>query len=386
MGGPLESRAPMPQKSTVQPRDEFFLPDFCEIRMVFSVLVIGELLAFILVLTPTGVSVDRWSDLALVSLFIQWVGLSSAGLLCLLRRHLGRLGNVRAALVSYGLVLTVTALLSEAAWWLVQMRVLDTGLLTAWELRQESYWFIQQQLVEEGANLDRHLSFMLQNLAISAIVSALALRYFYVQFQWRSQVEAAADARIQALQSRIRPHFLFNSMNTIASLTRVDPERAEQVVEDLADLFRVSLGDARIPVNLGREMEVCRHYLGIEQIRLGERLQVEWSVDALPDDALLPALTLQPLLENAVYHGIEPRADGGTIRVRGERAGRRLHIAIANPLPGDAADQRVGNRMALGNVAQRMSAFFEGNSSVTAKSMQDGYTVSIAFPYRTEVR
>jgi hypothetical protein len=117
-----------------------------------------------------------------------------------------------------------------------------------------------------------HLEFLAKNLAITAIVAAVALRYFYVQHQWRSRVQSEAKARIQALQSRIRPHFLFNSMNTIASLTRTSPELAEQVTEDLADLFRASLGDASVPVTLEREIEVCRQYLRIEEQRLGARV------------------------------------------------------------------------------------------------------------------
>ena len=144
---------------------------------------------------------------------------------------------------------------------------------------------------------------------------ALALRYFYVTHEWRRNVELQAQARVHALQARIRPHFLFNSMNTIAALTRSNPARAEEAVQDLADLFRANLSEKRNQIPLADEIDIARTYQRIEQLRLGDRLQVEWEVDALPRDALVPGLTLQPLLENAIYHGIEPRAG----RRRGHR-------------------------------------------------------------------
>ena len=231
-----------------------------------------------------------------------------------------------------------------------------------------------------------HREFLLRNLGISAIVTAIALRYFYVQFQWRANLESEAQSRIQALQSRIRPHFLFNSMNTIASFTRTKPELAEQVVEDLADLFRVSLGDARIPVSLSRELEVCREYLRIEELRLGERLKMDWMVDDLPGDAQLPALSLQPLLENAVYHGIEPAPDGGTITLRGEREGDRLQIVISNTLSPDAGNTREGNQMAQENVRQRLQAFFGPSSDLTAEAFENTYRVCITIPYQLHQR
>lgn len=166
--------------------------------------------------------------------------------------------------------------------------MLDVRLPTLRPSGGERFWFAQQQLQQAADSW--HLEFLLRNIAIAAIVSALAFRYFYVQLQWRLNLESEAEARIQALQSGIRPHFLFNSMNIIANFIRSQPALAEQVVEGLADLFRVSLGDTRVPVTLERELEVCHEYLRIEQLRLGERLSIEWCIDSLPADALVPAL------------------------------------------------------------------------------------------------
>ncbi len=348
----------------VQPRpsdrDSLFLPDFCDVRLILVAVLMGELLAFVLVLVP-GPVVGFWGALSSVSLFVQWVGLSSMGLLCIGRRWLRGFGNMAAAALSYVLVLMVTAGLSVVVLWLFSAGQVGAG---------------------PAAGID--LAFVGRNLAVSAIVTAVALRYFYVQFQWKRNLESETQARIQALQSRIRPHFLFNSMNTIASLTRSQPAVAERAVEDLADLFRVSLGDARVPVTLRRELEVCRHYLEIETLRLGERLRTEWSVDALSHDAVLPALSVQPLVENAVYHGIEPTTAGGVLAIGVRAAGRdQVSVTIRNPIAAERSNNlRQGNRMALENVRERMQAFFGGQARLEAGMAGSEYRVCLTFPYR----
>ncbi len=361
------------------PDDDLFLPDFCDMGTVFTVVIVGALLAFIMVLSPVVSSEHWWRDLALNSLFIQWVALSSTGLLCSGRRLLSSLGNTGAGVAAYLLILAVSFVCSEAAYWLVARPVMDADHFIAQVGTAE---FIPSP-VPLGASW--HLEFVAKNLAITAIIGAVALRYFYVRHQWRTQVQSEARARFQALQSRIRPHFLFNSMNTIASLTRSSPELAEQVTEDLADLFRASLGDASVPITLKREIEVCRQYLRIEQQRLGARLSTEFEVDDLPDDALLPGLTLQPLAENAVYHGIEPAEHGGFIAIEGSEDGKDIVIRITNSLPNSAArSERQSNQMAQDNVTQRLRAFF-GTASVLEVSGGDTeYTVALRFPYLKE--
>lgn len=365
-----------------QDNDTLFLPDFCEVRIVFAVVLIGELLAFLLVLMPLSVPGGRWNDLGLISLFVQWVALGSIGVLCISRRWLRLLDNRVAGVVSYVLVLLVTLLFSEVAYVLVEQRLIDVNLHSGMHFGQEAYWFSQPEFADTDTDSALHRAFLLRNLAISAIVAAFALRYFYVQFQWRRNLESEAQSRIQALQSRIRPHFLFNSMNTIASFTRSDPPLAEQIVEDLADLFRVSLGDARIPVSVSRELEVCREYLRIEALRLGERLTMHWQVDALPGDAQLPALSLQPLLENAVYHGIEPSPDGGTIVLHGEQDGSVLQITITNTITAHHGNLREGNQMAQDNVRQRLRAFFGPESALVVDATAELYRIRITIPYR----
>lgn len=351
-----DPRQGMPVATVPSPvrSDTFFLPDFCSLPAVFGVVVLSELFAFILTLAQLGRGVEMWDTLALTSLFMQWAGLTGAAVLCAGRRALARLGDRGAALVSYGLLLLVILLLSELAWRFV---------------------------LEPGLHGGSHAGFLLRNLAIGAIVSALALRYFYVSHQSRRRLVAESEARIQALQARIRPHFLFNSMNTIASLTRSDPARAEAAIEDLADLFRASLGDGRRLIPLAEELTLTRRYLHVESLRLGTRLHLDWQIDALPPDAAIPPLALQPLVENAIYHGIEQLADGGTIAVRGVWEGELLTLVVSNPCPGQGRE-RSGNRVAVDNIRQRLAFHFGADAVLDTEERAGSYQVRLRWPYR----
>ncbi len=373
----------MNRTAPAPPEDTLFLPDFCAFRMVLAVVLVDQLLAFVVVLAPTRLSADSWRDMAYSSLFIQWVGLSSAAALCLSRRGLKRLSNAQAGFFSYAIILLVTLALSEIGFWLVINGIIP---VEASSFTVSSYGHGQSPAMVTFVKTPQHFELLLRNLGISAIVSALALRYFYVQHQWKTNLESEHRARIQALQSRIRPHFLFNSMNTIASLTRSDPELAEEITEDLAELFRVSLGDASVPVPLARELEVCRQYLHIEKQRLGDRITDRWAIDDLPAGALIPGLSLQPLVENAVYHGIEPATDGGVIEISGGKENARVWIRIANTRPEDDAfnSRPGGNQMAQENVGQRMRAFFGDGADLQVEAGNSRYAVELRFPLVTD--
>lgn len=345
--------------------DDFFLPDFCNVRMVFAVVVIAEMLAIVLTLAPLDRAANRWEDLSIISLFIQWVALISAAVLCLSRRWLRKLSDTAAATASYLLLLTTTSLVSEATYW--------TG-----------HWLFR------GPNLpaDWHAEFLVSNLGICSIVSAIVLRYFYIQHQYTRNLEAKSQARIQALQSRIRPHFLFNSLNTIASLTTTQPELAEEATIDLADLFRGTLANASYEVQLKEEWNLARRYLHIEKLRLGSRLQVEWAVDTIPMNALLPQLTIQPLVENAIYHGIEHIPEGGTIIIAGTlegggiQANQRITISISNPVPNyTPPKERVSNKMAQENIRMRLAAYYGNRGKLSAKKVDSMYEIILQFPY-----
>jgi two-component system sensor histidine kinase AlgZ len=202
-------------------------------------------------------------------------------------------------------------------------------------------------------------------------------------FQWlhmRALAALPADttARLAELQSRIRPHFLFNTLNTALSLVRLDPARAEGVLEDLSELFRVALSDTGAATTLADEVELARRYLAIEQIRFGERLKVVWELDLGAGAARVPPLLLQPLVENAVRHGVEPAAEGGSIRVRTRVHLGRALVSIVNTVP--AAESRPGNGMALHNVRERLRLMHDVAASFETRREGGMFRVQIVLP------
>lgn len=339
---------------------DFFLPDFCGARMVLAVVLVSELLALVFALAGSPSSTFL-TELARVSLFVQWLGLTSAALLCSQRDRLAKLSVAWASAAAFALLLVNTLVFSELAVWLGRrfaLQGLNTSLFPA-----------------------DHLGFVLRNAAICLIVIALLLRYFFVSHQWRHHVRAEARSRIDALQARIRPHFLFNSMNTIAALTRSDPARAEEAVEDLADLFRATLKDSDKLLTLKEELELTRIYQRIEMLRLGDRLKVRWEVAELPMRARLPGLTIQPLLENAIYHGIEPLDAGGTVVVAGRAEGDSVVLTVSNPLaPGVKSTERPGNQLALDNIRQRLRLAYGEQGDVEVAQSAERFEVTLRFP------
>ena len=216
-------------------------------------------------------------------------------------------------------------------------------------------------------------------LALTVLVVVILLAYFRLFAKAFSP--ALTEARLQALQARIRPHFLFNSLNAVLALIRRDPRRAERSLEDLADLFRTLMSDARQFVRLADEIALLERYAALEQLRLGERLRITWELDSAPTDALLPPLVLQPLLENAVYHGVEPATGPADVVVRIERRGDRILARIENPLV-EGAQQRAGNHMALENIRERLALFFDAEARIETRVDGGRYRVEIEMPYR----
>jgi two-component system, LytTR family, sensor histidine kinase AlgZ len=204
---------------------------------------------------------------------------------------------------------------------------------------------------------------------------------YYLHLRYRSMAPAIAEARLQALQARIRPHFLFNSLNAVLSLVRSQPQRAEAALEDMAELFRVLMADNRELVPLAQEISLCRQYLALEKLRLDERLLVTWQINAMPPDAMVPPLVLQPLLENAVYHGIEPLSDGGEVIIQIYTAHNEVHLLLSNPLT-DEQPRTSGNKMALANIRERLALHFDVAATLSS-SVRDGrYEVHIVLPYQ----
>ncbi|MHB1354053.1 MAG: sensor histidine kinase, partial [Thiobacillus sp.] len=218
-------------------------------------------------------------------------------------------------------------------------------------------------------------------LAFALPVGGGLLGYFNLRA--RALSPAVTEARLQALQARIRPHFLFNSLNAVLALVRNDPQRAEHALENMADLFRALMGNARQLVPLEDEVALTRAYLELEQLRLGDRLRVVWHTGKMPADALIPQLVIQPLVENAVYHGIEPLADGGEISLNLYRSVDKVHIVVRNPLASDGSHHR-GNRIALANIRERLLLHFDLDAQLKLKPLGSVYQVHIVIPYTRE--
>lgn len=334
------------------------LPDFCALRSVFAVVMVAQLLVFVVMLADTSGRGDGWGRLGMTSLLVQWVALSCTAVLCLARPWLLRLDDDRAAVGAYVLLLLIATLVAELAWQISRYSLPGASILAL-----------------------GHGGFLLRCVGISAIVGALVLRYQYVHHRHEMQRQAQSGMRLQALQARIRPHFLFNSMNTIASLTRSDPRRAEEVVQDLADLFRVALSGREQTTTVADELALARRYLQIERHRLGDRLRVLWHTDDLPGAAALPALVLQPLLENAVCHGVEPSPDGGEVEISGSVQDQTATILVRNSVPREPLSVRPeGNRMAIDNIRQRLIASFGERGKLLISRVDDSYQVRVVFP------
>jgi len=336
-----------------------FIPNLCDVSAVFMLILMVELLSLLLALAPSE-QAGFWQRLALISFFSQWIGLVNASLLCALRNWLNKLTVKLCATSSFVLMMLVTMLFSGLA-------IYISGLMDV--------------LSEENKQLIGF--FIVRNLAISSIIYGVLLRYFYVQHQWRLNLQAQSHAQLQALKARIRPHFLFNSMNTIASLVRIDADKAEKAVEDLADLFRASLKEETIHT-LQDELDLTASYVDIEHLRLDQRLSIEWLIDEAANEIEVPSLCLQPLVENAIYHGIEPLPEGGNIKISAQLENNRLCLSVSNPVTGHGAMSRhKGNHMAQGNIKTRLALMYGNEADFNINAEPNLYTVSIGIPLKT---
>jgi two-component system sensor histidine kinase AlgZ len=234
----------------------------------------------------------------------------------------------------------------------------------------------------------RSLALIEPGAALRAVLLAMAMAVLllgYFELRSRALSPAQAEARLAALNARIRPHFLFNSLNAVLSLIRARPQQAEEALESLSDLFRAAMRDPGEMVCLADEIALGRQYLELEKLRLGERLNVDWQVGDVAMNLPIPPLMLQPLLENAVYHGIEPAQEGGVVRIAIARQGDELHIAIANPTAGQA-QHAAGNQMALTNIRERLALYYDLEARLETVIEDSRYEVRITLPCQQKAR
>ena len=335
-----------------------FFPDFCHGAMIVNVVILAEFLALVGTVLTQRLSSSVFQDFFLISILLQWIALTSVAVLCLLRARLNRLPPTRAFLVAYLILICITWLVSETLLWVLW----GAGFL-------------------ESARPEWYAQFHVQNLIVSAVISALALRYFLASHQLRQKTLSEARARREILKHRIRPHFLFNSMNIIASLTHRAPTRAEAAIEDMADLFRLMLDESKDLFSLNNEIAVAKKYLKLEKLRLEKRLNVGWDVGSVPRTAKTPALILQMLLENAIHYGVEPFSEGGDIGIKIYAADDNLHIVVDNQTTDDELDDlHQAENMLMENIRVRLVDHYHSEARVDVVEEDRHITVSISHP------
>lgn len=321
------------------------------VKVVIRVVVFAQAVAILLALAP-GLSEDRWYRLGLSTLFIQWVALLSLAILHNLSKVLHKQTTHNQCAIALLVLLINTTLVSSFAYWVL--------VLIQWQ--SETSW----------------LEFTLQNLLISIVVGMIGIEFFVMHTERNQYIQAQSRAELNALQARIRPHFLFNSLNTVAELTRQDPESAETALLNLSSLFRAAMHAAET-THLDEEIRLVKAYLSLEQWRLGDRLRVEWQ---LPDDLpnlSMPLLTLQPLVENAVRHGIETSAEGGCIQIKAHILEHTLQLTVKNPIFQKGCDAS-GNGIALENIQKRLALFYSEQSTLTTIRYDDSYQAILTLP------
>jgi len=337
----------------ITPQRGVYPPSFCHLRLLIAVMAVTQISVLLIGVGMLGQSGLLW--LGVTSLYAQALALTIAMAVCLVRAWLGRLSARGAWLGSWFVAIIVALAFSYTA-----------GIIGT--------------VLGAGPGRDGFWMFVVQSVLAVALVSVALFRYLFIRAQWRAELLAQSEARVQALQARIRPHFLFNSLNTIASLIPEDPNGAERATEDLADLFRGSMRRADRLISLSEELDLAEKYLHMEQQRLGERLSIDWQVSELPRGASVLPLTLQPLLENAVTHGIQPRVDGGEVRVYGRSEKDNIVVTICNPA-GPENHQSQGHGMALANIRERLELAFGPSASLITHQDDEQFFAVLSLPY-----
>ena len=324
------------------------LPDYCNMGVVLRALLFVNAAVLVASIAGTAdlrVALQAFADSAVI---VELSTMLSLLVLCALRSMFGAAPAWMQRLVSAALPAAVTATVT----WLMA-RIFGTTASGLWS----------------GA-------------LVAAVLGASLQHYFTLRL--RAYSPALAEARLQALQARIRPHFLFNSLNAVLSLIRTEPRVAETALEDLSELLRVLIRDTGEMSTLEEEIDLCRQYLAIESLRLGERLALDWNLQQVDEEtrrsARVPALLLQPLLENAVHHGVEPSSTPVLIRIAMRRLLDRIEITIANPL--HAAVQVSGNHMALSNIRERLALLYDVEGELSTDVIDGQFVVCLRFPYQ----
>ena len=335
--------------------NRFLIPNLCDAQVLLLLMIVMQLLVILEMLFLFGIRVD-WVHFGLVTVYVQMQTLASAAVLCSTRNHLARLSKEIAVTLAFILLMLVAILLA---------------------LTVEHFWLASLDTVGAGHH------FVWRNALVSAIIITISLRYLFVQQQLIVQQKSELQASLLALQARIRPHFLFNTLNSIASLITIAPDKAERMIEDLASLIRASLRE-EVEATIEDEWRLCEAYLQIEKIRLDERLQWHCDFSELNVHAEIPSLSLQPLLENAIYHGIQPNPEQGKIKISGRSHHNNVEIKIENTQYKDCKDlqRHQGHHMAMDNIRHRLVRLYGPSAKLEMHDNKDTFSVIMSYELR----
>ncbi len=312
----------------------------------------GEGVAAILALAP-GVSGNRWISFGIISLVVQWVGLVTLGVLYIGRRWLAQ---ARPSYIAY-LALIILLL---AAWLIFGLGRLFLGDI--WPMTPEQV---------------RQLFLLVTGIAVT--VGLLGLAAFQNHWRARQLAVRAKQSELESLQARIRPHFLFNTLNTCAALVHQRPGEAERLLLDLADLFRAALAGPT-EIELADELALAQRYLEIEALRFEDRLRVEWRLPEPLPSVLVPTLSIQPLVENAIRHGVESTVTGGEIMIEVATTATAVSVSVSNPLPTAPILNGRGHQVGLSSVRARVQAMTQGLGQLETAVIDGRYVATITLP------
>lgn len=340
--------------STLPRHDALLFAALFNERGVLATLVVGQFIATILAFAPTTAD-DIWLRLGVLSLFIHLTFLICISCLYLVRHNLQtKKYNIQIIFFILCLIATTSILSALFYYFAIELTALP------------SFWL-----------------FILRNDFIVFLVSTLFIQFLLIHVEREQQTSALARAELDALQARIRPHFLFNSLNTAAELTHYDPEAAENAILALAALSQAAMKAGK-STSLKDEIALTQQYISLEKWRFGERLQVSWQLPIELPDLSIPCLTLQPILENAVCHGVEPSPSGAKIEVELYVTDKSLTFIVQNPVPNVALSSRKNNGMALDNIRQRLSLYYQHKAKLTTHETEGVFRVKLILPKQHE--
>ena len=347
-----------------QSSSSYFFTKIGQWQHLLELIVASNVLAMVLALSEAR----SWQALESLRVlqyicFINWVILSFSALVDYFQEFFAKFSQKMALILGF-ILLQLVVLFTTCA----------VNIIQFWASHSTDF---SEQVLFQGVAL--HLSY-------GVLLGAFCMRYLYMREQWLKQQYSELNARIQAMQARIHPHFLFNSLNSVVSLIAIDPDRAENMLISLSRLFRASFQELKL-VSLAEEIDLCQQYLSIEKIRLGERLNVEWNIHATPIDlkrVTIPLLTLQPLLENSIFHGVEKALQPSTISVLVEILQNQVSIVITNPYSNDTIKSKKGNGIAIENVKQRLKAYYGQTVKFQIYGGASLYTTVVSYHYRVK--